>query len=533
MKKILPLILSLSILTAFSQDYSLVKHVISNLKINNEYSNFGTAFYGKNKIVYSSHSSGKLNLYSGDFTGGEIENIKPFAKLIRENTHESNIAITNDYKTVYFTRSIQGKKNTKKTKKNRKATIAIYKATLSENGTWKNIEPLPFNSNKYDVAHPSLNKENTKLYFTSNMPGTIGNNDIFVVDIYASGKYSKPRNLGPKVNTKGKEMFPYISEDNFLYFSSNGHQDSYGNLDIYYVQINGNKTSKTIHFDKPINSKWDDFAYIFNPEIRQGFFSSNRPGKGKDDIYFVREVKNIKENKLVSELENEEEKEKKKCVKKIRGVVYNSDSSNVVSSTLVKLKDNNGRDLKAFLTKSSARYYFNLKCNKNYKIEASRNDFLLQSKSINSSLDNTIIKNNFFLEKKEKIVEQIGYNVVEKINFDFNNSGLLKRYSYKLDKATLLLKGNSDLFIEIESHTDSRGDAKKNMNLTIERVGIIKNYLKDKGILNEQIKSTAFGEGKPLNKCIDDIKCSNNEHLINRRTTFVLKQNNKITKNKI
>jgi Tol biopolymer transport system component len=113
-------------------------------------------------------------------------------------------------------------KQAKKDEKERQKTayLLIYRADVDFDGKWTNITSLPFNNRNYSVAHPTVSRDGSKLYFASDMPGAYGGQDIFVVDILANGKYSKPRNMGRKVNTLGSEMFPYIDSKNNLYFSS-------------------------------------------------------------------------------------------------------------------------------------------------------------------------------------------------------------------------------------------------------------------------------------------------------------------------
>ena len=155
------------------------------------------------------------------------------------------------------------------------------------------LRPMPFNDDNYQTGHPVLNKDETKLYFTSDMPGTIGSTDIFVVDINDDGTYGAPKNLGPNVNTVRKEMFPYIDGNDILYFSSDGYREGKGGLDIYVVDLDDELPPKNLGF--PINSRKDDFSLVFRSGMREGHFSSNREGgKGDDDIYYFKEIVPLK-----------------------------------------------------------------------------------------------------------------------------------------------------------------------------------------------------------------------------------------------
>lgn len=506
---------------------------IKNLKINNKHQNFGTAFYKNNSIVFSSaSSSGKLHLFKGEIIDGDVDKYWIFAKGSKNSTHETNVAFTNDYKTVYFTRSLYGKE--KRNKTIIKKTIALFKATISKNGTWTNITELPFNDRNYDVGHPTLNKENTKLYFSSTMPGGFGKSDLYQVTILQNGNYSEPENLGPGINTSGNEIHPYISGDNYLYFSSNGHKGNLGGLDIYVSQVNSNGVSYPEHVNAPVNSKWDDFSFIIDYNKRIGFFSSNRPGgRGEDDIYYFKETfkkeivaevveeKIIEETKIIDDVVKTEEEGE--CSQTINGFVYLNATHKKIPNTIVTLVSGYGEKIESLTTSNDAKFQFNIKCNQKYFVEAGKEGYKPFTKSLKTlNLNNKKNKLDLYLlkikmEPKRKMKLKAG-----EIGFNFNESRLLKRFTYQLDKAIILMIEDPELRIEVESHTDSRAEDEFNMQLTEERIFAIYEYLSQKGITANRIKGRAFGETVPLNKCVNNIDCTEEEFLLNRRTMFKL-----------
>ena len=511
MKKIITTLLILSIFNIFSQD---VDYIIDNVSINNSYNNYGTSFFG-DKIIFSSSDSKYLHLYSGQIKNNDITSKKLFLKA---NTHESNVSFTNDLKTMYFTRSLYGKENTTKYNKDEKSVIGIFKAILASDGTWTDITSVSFNSKNYDVGHPTLSNDNTKLYFSSNMPGTIGKSDIFVVDILGEDKYSEPRNLGENINSRGNDLFPYVSKDNKLYFSSNG-LGGFGGLDIYVVDLN-DPSSKAKLLPKPINSKFDDFSYIYDDSKKQGFFSSNRPGgKGGDDIYLFnkKEVK-VKDKKVTKEKINE-------CSQKLIGTVFLIASQKRIGNAVVKLKDENNKVIGDFKTDESAKYNFALKCDKKYKLEASQEGYKTSERIIiSNNQDKIISKKNLFLTKTLPKGKRKDFLYVGTVDFEYNKWDLQKRFSYELDKAVMLMKDNPKLIIHFESHTDSRAPADFNMDLSRKRIEVLKEYIGFKGIFRKRFSGEAFGETKPINKCVKGVICSDEEYLENRRTIFILKE---------
>lgn len=500
MKKITTVLLLFTISFIFSQ--KPVTYTVKNLSINNERNNFSTAFYGKN-IVFSSESKDLLNLYKGIVKDGDVK-IKTL--FFKTNTHVSDPVFTNDLKTMYFTRSLYGEVNTIKSQKDKREVIAIFKATKASDGSWGNIATLPFNSEKYDVGHPALSSDNKKLYFTSNMPGTIGKTDIFVVDILGNNTYSKPQNLGNQINTSSNELHLFISKSNKLYFSST-KKGGYGGMDIYMYDLN--KQAKPKLLPKPINSAQDDFSFIVDDATKTGFLSSNRyGGKGGDDIYSFKV------------------KQKEKCTQKVIGTVYLNATQRRVSGVLVKLSNKqSNKTLKTFQTTKTGKYNFELKCGVDYKIEASKVGY----QNINRTIKTTnkakaIIKKNIFLSPKLKKGEKRKYLFIGSVDFEYNEWKLLPRFSYELDKAVLAMNKNPKLVIHFESHTDSRAPSDFNMELSEKRIEVLKEYLGFKGIFRRRVTGTAYGETKPVNKCVKGVVCTDEEYLENRRTTFILKE---------
>ena len=182
--------------------------------------------------------------------------------------------------------------------KKRETHLKLYKASLV-NGSWYNVEELPFNSNDYSIGHPALSPDGKTLYFVSDMPGGLGATDIYKVTVDGS-IYGTPVNLGRSINTEGRETFPFVSDDNRLYFASDGHV-GLGGLDLFVselkddnavLNLNETRVGDVFNLGKPINSPFDDFTFITNSATGLGYFASNREGGlGYDDIYSFKSIK--------------------------------------------------------------------------------------------------------------------------------------------------------------------------------------------------------------------------------------------------
>jgi len=491
---------------------------INASKINTELSEFGVSYFG-NKVVYASAStlnSSKifkqnkqpyLDLFIADLTkNGDIKNPVLFSENISSKTHEATPAFTSNGKTIYFSRT-----NPKKVKVNGKKTanIKLLKAEFV-NGEWTNITELPFNSDQYSCGHPTLSNDNTKLYFASDMPGTIGSLDIFVVDILENG-YSSPRNLGPKINTENKEVFPYLSDNNTLYFASNGHL-GLGGLDIFSSRIKNDILEESINLGSAINSNSDDFAFSIIDSIGQGFISSNRNHPTNDDIYFLKRRKKPKPQYI------------------LEGVITDKNTKELLPNSVVTLLNENNEKIIDFIVKENAKYIFEIDYDKKYTVKASQ-EFYNSSKKNFTIEDKNIINHQMdislesYIDKEENIVKTPRGDTQIKVNniyFDFNRWEIKAEAAQELNIVVELLKKYPNMQIEVSSHTDARGSDSYNLALSKKRAKSTLDYIVSQGIDIKRLRSTGYGEKKPLNECIREGICTDMQYNINRRCEFTL-----------
>ena len=278
---------------------------LDKVAVNTSNSDFGAAFYGDDKFVYASATNTQgtktsdwtnqpyLDLFMADRDrSGQLSNPVSLGGDINTPYHESSAVFTKDGNTIYFTRNnfLDGKKGKDK---NKTIRLKLYKATKTGDNTWTKVVELPFNNNDYSVAHPALSPDGKKLYFSSDMPGTMGMSDLWYVDILGNDNYGAPVNLGPEINTAARESFPFISGKNNLYFSSDG-RSGLGGYDIFVTPLDKEGKPGTItNLGSPSNSDQDDFGFIIDEESKIGYLTSNRGGdrgSADDDIYLVIET---------------------------------------------------------------------------------------------------------------------------------------------------------------------------------------------------------------------------------------------------
>lgn len=491
---------------------------VTHLSSNSKFSDFGAAYYG-NRVVFAStrdssvfttrkyhwNNQPYLNLFIADTTSGgtNLTNVKSFSKSINSKYHEASAVFTKGFDTIYFTRNNYLKDGLKRDAQGSN-NLKIYRA-VAHNNNWKNIEELPFCSDDYSVGHPSLSPDGKKLYFTSDMPGTLGGSDIYVVDIYADGTFSNPKNLGNKINTAGREMFPFVTE-NKIYFASDGHL-GYGGLDVFEATISENTFSKPSNLGRPLNSMADDFAYIVNETTQQGYVSSNRVGgAGDDDIYsFQRD---------------------KKCVQSIQGAVVNIVNGTPEANANVKLYTGQ-KVLDSMTTAEDGSYAFQtpISCETSYRVEASKEGYEGQEKMFVTPNKNDFVNEITFQIKHNLIVEEDGLLKIKigLIYFDFDKWDITNKASVELDKVVTIMKEYPAMIIKIESHTDSRGRDEYNMELSDKRAKATRDYIVSQGIESQRIESAiGYGESRLLNECSNGVKCTEEQHDINRRSEFII-----------
>ncbi len=493
-------------------------YAVKNININTKYADFGVAYFGIDSVIFSSPRSKKsiikniwkpneqpyLDLYAGVIDGGsEIVGKQKVKGVVNTRFHEAIVVFTKDFKTVYFTGN-NFHNNIIKNDVDGTLRLQLYKAVVNSDGEWTNIEKLPFNSDQFSIGHPALSPNEKVLYFSSDGFDAIGKTDIFMVNINDDGTYDKPKNLGKKVNTAEKEEFPFMNDEEILYFSSTGHSGN-GGLDVFAVKIYDNTVSEPLNLGAPINSANDDFSFIVKQD--KGYFSSNRSeGVGDDDIYSF---------KVLSPLKIE-------CTQMVTGMVKNKDTQKPLIDAVVDLIDSNGTKIEGITTKFDGTFNFEIACSLSYKIVGTKIDF--QNDEENIEAKNDIVGEGITISLEltpEKVIEKKILNI-NPIYFDLNKSNIRPDAARELDKVVDLMNKNLDIIVESRSHTDARGKDGSNLSLSDRRAKSTVEYIVSKGIDADRISGKGFGETELLNECANFVKCNKAQHQMNRRTEFYI-----------
>lgn len=505
------------------------RYRIKNAGINSEFSDYGTAFYKDELVFASARDTGGIssrkhswtnqsytNLYGAKVTdNGNFESPEKFSKSVSSKYHESTPVFTQDGNTMYFTRNnfLNGKKG-----KNADKTILlkIYKAT-KEGDKWINVTELPFNSNEYSVAHPALSADEKTLYFASDMPGTLGASDIFKVSINADGSYGTPVNLGDKINTEARETFPYVTDNNELYFASDGHP-GLGGLDVFVTQLKEDGSIGSIkNVGEPVNSQMDDFAFLIDTKSKNGFVSSNRKedNLGYDDIYKFTEILPIP----------------KDCEQFLTGVVVDEDSQEPIANAKVVLYDSTDNKLEELTSDAQGKYDFGIvECDTKLKIRAEKPAYNTNEIKVTIPIESGTTNSKISLELTQKPLQPgddlrkaLGIDI---IYFDLDKSNIRKDAAVELAKVLEVMKEYPNMHIDVRSHTDCRQTAKYNEALSDRRAKSTIAWLVKNGIDKNRLTGKGYGESQLVNDCgcepTNQSNCTEEQHQKNRRSEFII-----------
>lgn len=491
----------ISEIIAKKHEYTI--HNIEQLNTENaEYSPFmskGKLYFTTNRGVtemYKATNTGFTDIWEFIFDGSA-----PFSgqakalpgNINTQNAHEATAIFSRDGKTMYFSRGNTGSKKGPQ-------DVDIYMSKLV-NGEWSDPVMVPVSDPKAWDSSPALSRDGKKLYFASNREGGNGGVDIYVSTIDSTGNWGNVKNIGTPINTRGNDMFPYEDKNGIFYFSSDGHP-SLGALDLFKV-VKSEEGKVTIeNMGKPVNSSYDDFA-IYVIDSAQGYFSSNRPdGKGDDDIYEYSIYK--KAIYVVKGVTVTQEKPEQLIADATVTILLNDDTVAVVKSD----KDGN--------------FTFPAEPEKEYQIKAEKEGYMVYD-DLYSTVGKTVKKEDLtpgdneidldlkveMIKKKEDVVV-----VIPNVYYDFDKWDIRPDAAIALNDVVKFLTNNPDIKIELSSHTDERGSATYNRNLSQKRAQSAVDYIVSKGIAADRITAKGYGEDKPIIKNAQ----TEEEHQVNRRT---------------
>lgn len=498
------------------------RYDIKTLAINSKASDFAPSFKGEqlvfstardtgiaSRVIHTWNNQPFTNLYSADANANGDFNAASKLSSLNKKTHETSAAFTKDGSTVYFTRNNSDNGNFARDE-NGVSRLKIYRANLTDSN-WTNITELPFNGDDFSTAHPTLSPDERKLYFASDMAGTHGASDIFVVDINEDGSFGTPQNLGSTINTEARETFPFVTAANVLYFASDGHP-GLGGLDVFATKIDDLDNLYIVNTGKPLNSTQDDFSFIINDATKKGFFASNREGgQGSDDIYGFTENEEIDLT----------------CNTNVSGIIKDQNDGSLIPGAKILLTNAEGITLAETISELDGSFTLDGDCREGtYKLTGVGEGYDPAETSFTSvaAQDNTGIEISL-----NKILKEapIGTDLAKFLNlnpvyFDLDKSNIRPDAATTLTAVVSYLNEFPNMKIQVQSHTDVKASTSYNNRLSKRRAESTVAYLIANGIVKARVNGQGFGESKLANDCTTLEKCTDQQHEKNRRSEFIV-----------
>lgn len=445
------------------------------------------------KNLYGWTGNGYLKLYVKEAAN---DSLSFFPLTAVSDYHVGATSFTADGNTVYFTLTRIPKKIKRFKNKPSTINVELYSSKKDSLGNWASPKAFAFNNvNEYSVSDPFITTDGSRLYFTSNKPGGSGGSDIYYCELN-NGIFSNPVNV-KELNTPGNERSPVVAPNGDFYFSTDGRVGM-GGLDIFLAKWKDNENVNIQNLKYPLNSPQDDFGFSLDETGNIAFFSSDRTdGLGKDDIYSLKTLASASV--------------------KLTGKVLNAVTKVPIADALVVLSKEDGGILKVE-TDVTGAYNFNLGSSSKYTLAGIKAGMLTDVQEINvGNIDTSEVVEKDLHLKKIELNKAIR---IENIYYDFDKFSIRPDAATELDKLVKVLQKNPTIWIELGSHTDSRGKDAYNLSLSQRRADAAIAYMISKGINANRLTPKGYGETQLVNVCKNGESCSEDAHQQNRRTEF-------------
>ncbi|WP_339684982.1 OmpA family protein [uncultured Nonlabens sp.] len=404
--------------------------------------------------------------------------------------HEGTLDITPDGKYMFFTRVDYYKGDYEKAVDG-ESKLNIYRA-LNAGGEWRDVATTSLESKEYGVGHPSITKDGKSIYFASQAPDGLGGTDIYKADL-KDGVISNPVNLGPSVNTAGDDSFPYIADDNTLYFSSNGHL-GLGGLDVFKYT-----DGQVTNMGSPVNSSLDDFGFSYSEATGKGYVSSNRDGgQGGDDVYGIERIEI--------------------CEVAVSVTAVDAKTGMPIPGAIVSLQDGNNNTMPGQTTDANGKAVFTTDCNLELTARGAKDKYESGEATLSVAEEETAMVEVLMVPEPEIVEDKI---ILNKIYFDLDNSDIRPDAALELDRLVGLMKKYPTLEILAETYADIRGSDDYNLALTERRSESIIKYVASQGVDASRLTAAGRGEANPMVDCASK-KCTSAEYELSRRSEFTI-----------
>jgi outer membrane protein OmpA-like peptidoglycan-associated protein len=570
---------------------------IRTMPINSSQADLGMSVLGELLLFSSARGEGAggtrsyawdsqpfLNLYSALLKGETAEEPLVMRNDINSRYHDGTVSYDSLAKRMYYTRNnIHYGVMSKGQKGNLNLGIYFCDVVVGEFGQneWGVLMPFDHNDADYNYGHPHVSSDGKRLFFVSDRPGGQGGTDIWYCDKLGN-QWGAPQNMGPKINTPGNEMYPYLKPDSTFYFASTGHP-GLGGMDLFYSRLSRSGPGNVFNLGYPMNTRFNDHSLMLINDST-GFFASDRPGGlGSDDIYGC----TIRPPSIF-----------------LAGIVIDRDTREPIEGATLLMKDEKGQHVKKFQleTEPGGRFKIDVEYHQRYLLIANKNGYFQKELPIITDSDPLtdivveMVKYDYaaegivmhgetevplegvtvtLMDGNKNVLEELvtddrgryafplkpesDYRIqvdkegffkqsvristkgkpssvintdfrlfplvvdqvvrLENIFYDYNSAAIRPDAALELDKLVATLQDNPSVKIELSSHTDCRGKDSYNLSLSQKRAKSAVDYIISKGVGADRVVSKGYGESRPSEECVCE-RCTEEQHQRNRRTEF-------------
>ncbi|MEO7444407.1 MAG: OmpA family protein [Ferruginibacter sp.] len=454
--------------------YTFSPHNLGNGINSNALEYFPSLTIDGSRMIFTRRVNNDEDFYESHFENGTWTKATPLQGKINTNFNEGAQNISQDGMWLIFTGCNYPEGV---------GSCDLYMAHKTKSGGWTEPENIgPIVNTDFWESSPSLSPDKKDLYFSSSMSGGFGGKDIWVTHRTDKGKWTRPKNLGPTVNTSGDEGCPFMHADNqTLYFNSNGHP-GYGLTDLFFTRKDSSgKFALPVNLGYPINTIDDEGSLIVTADGKKAIYASEAsPSYGGLDLFSFELPANVQALQTSW----------------VRGQVFDKNTRQGLPSTVELTDINTRRMISRLQTDEDGNYLVTLPQGHDYAFNVNRKGYLFYSD--NFSLSATLPDSAYVVDIPLQPLTAGANIVLHNIFFDNNQFNIKDVSQEELDRVVALLTENPNLVIEISGHTDNVGKPADNLLLSVNRAKAVVKYLVAKGISASRLKAKGFGENKPV-----------------------------------
>ena len=387
-----------------------------------------------------------------------------------------------------------------------------------QGGRWSKPKPftIPYLNSKSETLTASVAADGKHILFGIESFGSYGVEDIYILRMKADGSWTSPKNLGSTINTQNQEITPFLAADNkTLFFSSNGHEGQ-GSFDIFMStrqDATWQNWSKPINLGPKINTSGRERSFTFLVEDEYAYLSSTQNSDGYGDLKKVKIIPDITPIEIIADTAVVIDIVEEEKVIAISGSVFDKKTNEkIIGAEVYVATEPINKEYKT-LTNSSGMFNISVEEGNEYVVKVKAFRYL----SAETVVTDAVLLNNEKLTFSLEPVIEGNTVTLDHILFEQGTATLVQGSEKELDLVVEMMKYNPDIAIFLSGHTDNQGKSSLNVALSEDRVQTVMQYLIAQGVSKKRISGKGYGGTKPVAS-----NASADTRKLNRRVEFTV-----------